>query len=166
MGAEVLTVATGFVAVHEIEGAGLIGKSCEGGARDVGGVGVGIARSLEFLLHLLCERACFQSPHAGATPAGGGHHFDEVLFGGAYGAEFREESGGEGLEGLLVFAGKDDAGAESTVFEGVAGGGEFALLSDGATGFAAVGAGGFDLTVGPHSFAILLSHEGGWNIGP
>ena len=110
--------------------------------------------------HSIFEAVFFERPDPHAAPAGYGHHFDEVFLGRADWAVFLEHILRERLERILAFARENDAFAEDAVFDGIAGGGESALLGDGATGFAAVGAGGFDLTVGSHNFAIRLSH--GW----
>jgi hypothetical protein len=147
VGPQVLAVVTGLVAKDEIEGAGVVAERAKGDGTESGGRVVGSGIHIELAIHLGFERRLFELPDAGAAPAGYRHGVDEVLFDACDRLEFREEFGGERLEGFLGFAIEDDDFAENAVLEGVARGGKFALLGERATGFAAVGAGSFDLEV-------------------
>jgi hypothetical protein len=147
VGAEVLTVVAGLVAVEQVEGAGVVGHGNESEGRGCGQAGFGLLGLVIFAHELAGHAGFFHHPDAGATPAGYDHHLDEFLFGGADGFVLIEEVLSVGFEGRGVFTGEEDDAAENAVLQAVAGGGKFALLRDGSTGFTAVGSGGFDLEV-------------------
>jgi len=133
VGTEVLTVITGFVTVDEIEGAGLIGKRSEGGAGE-GSAGLGAGSPPAWDSCFICfARQLVSRAHTRVRRQRAyGHHFDKIFFGGADGAEFREQVGCEGLERFLIFRrGATMQELRAPCFEGVARGGEFALLTTG-----------------------------------
>ena len=156
MGAEVLAVVTGLIAIDEIESAGFTGKTGEGKHRSVGGMGV----HLGLVRDLIREGLPFHKPYTCAPPAGDNHHLDKIYLDWAGRAEFFKNFGDEVLEVFDVFAGQENAFTEQSVFDGVAGGGKFALLGDGPTGFAAVGARGLDLKIGSHN--LRFCYRTGW----
>jgi hypothetical protein len=185
--AEILAVEAGFVAVDEVEGACFRGKRAErhGGqeARMEHGGAVFVVFSDELAIH----GVALDVPDALLAPTGYRHGVDERFFEGGRGTELIPERGNEVEESLRFLTAEKDVGGENAVFDGVARGGEFALLTTSAalcfcvegirpdrfiaSGFAAVGARGFDLEFGAHSFAIFLSHavdgiQGGKNQKP
>jgi hypothetical protein len=96
----------------------------------------------------------FHAPNAHLTPAADGHVFDEAGFEGGLRLEFLEETGVESGEAISDLAFENDGIGEHAVSYGVEGGVDFALGSDGAAGFGAVGAGSLDLTFGAHDLVL------------
>ena len=96
---------------------------------------------------LAVHRIALDVPDALLAPAGYGYGVDERFFERGRGTEFIVEAGDEIEESLGFFTAEEDVGGKNAVFDSVAGRGEFALLCDWPTGFAAVGARGFDLKV-------------------
>src|ERR1700685_3075777 len=76
------------------------------------------------------------APDAHLTPAGDGHVLDEGLLERGARLEFLDESGEESAEAILGLASENDGGGEQSMSDGVAGGGESALGSGRAMGFA------------------------------
>jgi len=141
----ILAVVTGLVPVEEIEGAGVIGKKAEGDAGEDFGLASRGGILVVLAVHLNLEGGLFKMPGAHTAPAGDDHGVDEVRFDGIGGLESGDELLVEGVERFLAFPVKEHRLAKQAVLDGVAGGGDFALLSDWSTGFAAVRPGGFDL---------------------
>jgi hypothetical protein len=146
----VLAVATGLVAVHEFEGAGLLAEAGEG---DVGaGSGVGGQRGgvllFGVLAELVADGGAFHAGETHLTPFGDGHGFDERDFVGGFGAEGGFEVGDEIVKDLAGLAfNKYDFG-DHAVAEVVADGTGFAFGGDGAPGSGAVATGGGALGIG------------------
>ena len=182
VGPKILAVETGFVAVDEIEGTRFGGKRAESHGGQEAGMEHRGAVFVVFSDELGIHSFALDVPDALLAPTGYGHGVDERFFEGGRRTELIPERGNEIEERFGFFAAEKDMGGENAVFDGVAGGGEFALLGDRAltTGAslcfsvvgirpdrfaavwaAAVGARGFDLEIGSHSFAILLSHGSG-----
>ena len=160
--AEVLAVVTGFVAVDEFEGAGIVAEGAEGEGGAGGGlfgwVQCGRDGYIGLAAHLVVHGGLFHAPDAHLTPAGDGHILDEGLLERGARLEFLGESGEESAEAILGLAFENDGGGEHAMRDGVAGGGEFALGSGRAVGFAAVGAGCLLLEIGAH---MPLQEHGG-----
>ena len=94
MSAEVLAVVTGFVAVDEFEGAGIVAESAEGDGGDGGGVLGGFerggVRDRGLPAHFVFHARLFHAPDAHLTPAGDGHVLDEGLLEGGLRLELFE----------------------------------------------------------------------------
>ena len=105
-------------------------------------------------VHLVFEEVGFHDPGALHAPAGGGHLFDDELFGAGGGGELVDvglvevEEFGAGLDGEAEGVGEAVDGGGEAVAGGVGGGAGFAFGSDGAAGFGSVGAGGGDAAWG------------------
>jgi hypothetical protein len=146
----VLAVATGLIAVHEFEGAGLLAEAGEG---DPGaGGGVGGERSLVLLFGVLAELVAdggaFHAGETHLTPFGDGHGFDERDFVRGFGAEGGFEVGDELVKDLAGLAFKKYDCSDHAVAEVVADGTGFAFGGDGAPGSGAVATGGGALGMG------------------
>jgi hypothetical protein len=148
-GAIELALESGFSAVEEINyarlaggvGVGLVGAFGDGG----GAVGGG-AEGLVFPINA----GGFDVLGAEQTPAGGDHHFEEGVLGGAFGFPFEEEAAGEGDEMVGVFAFEEDGFGEALIADVVAVGFEFAFGGFGAGGFFGIAAVCGDLFVCCH----------------
>ena len=145
MRAEVLAVVAGFVTIDEIESAGVVGEGAESHAGEYAWFVLGSAGLVVFASHLSFHGTLLDNPEASSTPAGYRHGVDEILFDTGLRLEFVVKASGEVDETLLVLAVDDDVCGEDAVFDGILGGGTFALLSNGATGFTAVVARGLVL---------------------
>ena len=130
-GAIVLTVETGFVAIEEIEAAGVVGEVTEGEAGDGGGIeGLEVRTDAEAVF-LNGDVGAFDVPDAAETPAADGHILDEVALDLVGGMEQVPHGLGEPGELGLGFAIKGDGPGEKAVTQGVAGGVALAGLGDG-----------------------------------
>ena len=142
MGAVVLALKGGFVAIHARERVALIAEATEG---ESGGDGRGVTSGCDGLLmgDFEIDLVLLDAEDAEQAPAGGGHGFDEFAFGGGGGAVFGHVFVDEGFEPCAGFGGEDDGLGEHAVAE-VAGGGGADGLAFGcgcAGGFRSVGAG-------------------------
>jgi hypothetical protein len=140
----VLAVATGLVAIHDFEGAGLL---AEAGVGDLSkGVGVGGERGFVLLFGALAQLVADGGAlHAGEShlpPFGDENGFDEGDFIGGLGAEGGFELGQEILEDFAGLAFQKDDFGDHAVAEVVANGKGFAFGGDGTMGPGAVAAGG------------------------
>jgi hypothetical protein len=146
----VLAVATGFVAVHEFEGAVLLVDAGEGDPGAGGGVGWEGCGILLFsvLAELVTNGGAFHAGETHLTPFGDGHGFDEGHFVGGVGGEGVFEVSYEFAENLAGFAFEEDGFGQHTVAKGVVTGYIPAFGRSGATGFGAVAAGGGLLGIG------------------
>ena len=143
MGAMVGAGDAGFVAVEE----GVFGFGGEGGEGGLEGGGSG---EVVVGCEGVGEHGVFGEPGTEAAPDGDDHFLKAGGLVGGLGVEFLEEAVEGVLEGSGALEGEEDAVGEVAVFEGVFAGAELALGGNGATGFAAVGAGGCFLFVGAH----------------
>jgi len=159
VGAEVLAVVAGFVAVDEIERAGIVAESAEGERGTGGGILRGV-RGFGAFAHFMLHGSLFNAPEPHLTPTGNGHVFDEGGFDVGLRLEFFVESGEEPAEAVLGLAFEDDGAGEHAVSYGVAGGGLFALRGDWASGFGSIGAGSLGLTFGTHTTYLLHARRG------
>lgn len=117
-GAVELAVEGGFVAVDEVEDAGLIGESAEGAGGADGGGTVGVVEG-----HFLVDDGLFDTPGAHLAPVGGGEFLDEGAGGGGGGLMFEGELMEEFIEEGLGLVVEDDGLGEEAVAEAIAGGG-------------------------------------------
>ena len=158
-GAGDLAVETGFVAVGEADHGGLFGEVAVGA-----GVGVADAAGLgELVADGEVHGLGFDFADAGTAPMGGDEVVDEEAGDGVGGAQGGMHLRGEVLKGLGVFGFEEDVFGEGSVFDGVLGGTGFALGSDRAAGFGAVGAGGGDAAGGAGFGGGRRRLRGGWN---
>jgi hypothetical protein len=103
------------------------------------------------------EESGFDARVARDTPMGGGELMDEIGFGLGLWAEVVEVIAELGLVFIGGFIEEDDGACGESVSEGVEGGGLFAGVGYGASGFGGVGAGGFDFAVrGRHGFSVRV----------
>jgi hypothetical protein len=131
--------------VEEVQDAGAVAEITEDKRRAMGrGPGRGQAG------HFKIEAGLLESENAHVTPTGDGHGFDERGLGGGGGSELGGQGGVEVFEAIHGFAFADDGLGEDAVADAVLRGGEFAFGGEGASGFSAVGAGGFDFAKGTH----------------
>jgi hypothetical protein len=138
-GAGELAVVGSFVAVEEIEDAGVVSQVLEsgGGAVDRGG-GRRLTGHFEF------EAGLLEAEYAEMAPTGDGHGFDQGGFGEGAWLEFGDEAGVELLEAVLGLAFEDDGLGQEAVADAVLGGDGFAFFRDRPAGFGAVDAGGIE----------------------
>ena len=129
VGAEVLAVEAGFVAIDEVEGARGGGEGAEGHGGQETGMKHGGAIFIVFGDELGIHGVALDVPDALLAPAGYSHGVDERFFEGGGGLEFAVESGDEVEEGLGFLAAEEDVGGENAVFEGGARRGEFTDLT-------------------------------------
>jgi hypothetical protein len=147
-GAAIDQVEAGFVAMDEVETAGIVGQGGEGGGKAFGLRGGGIQLVFEFLI----EGSSFDGPEAAQAPDGGDHFLDEGLGGKVGGGETAEEILVEFAEGVGGLVGEEDAVGQDAVAEGIEGRAALALGGFGAAGECSVGAGGADATFGGWRF--------------
>jgi hypothetical protein len=149
LGSHKLAVVGGFVAVEQVQDAGVTGEGAEGqggsdDGREVGGgvpIEIVFARTVE-AGHFQLDGCFLNSPDTHLAPAGYCHRFDVIHFCGVAGLNLIREGFEELLEAILGFAAEDDATAEDSVADGILRDGGFAFGGDGAFGFGSVGAGG------------------------
>lgn len=153
----------GFIAVHQFEGVGLVGQEAEGesGPRSfvLRLVGDGL------FADLVVQIGALQFPEANLTPAADDHGFDVSEFDRIPRLQLLVESFGKGGETIGGFAIDYDSGGKQTVIQSVACGSELALGRDRPVGFGAIGARGFNLTWGTHSFGFSIGTGGGGGSG-
>ena len=124
-GAGELSIEAGFVAIEDVEPAGLVAQRTVG----QGGLGGHVFErvSLGLLTDFVGNGGVFEDPDAHQTPAADDHGFDQAALGGGFGLIFGDEGIVEGVEALGGFAVKDDGVAEQAVDKAVARGGERAF---------------------------------------
>jgi len=147
-GAAIDQVEAGFVAMDEVETAGIVGQGGEGGGETFGIRGGGMEVVFEFLI----EGGGFDGPEAAQAPDGGDHFLDQRLSGEVGGGEAAEEILVEFAEGVGGLVGEEDAVGQDAVAEGIEAGAALALGGFGAAGAGAVGAGGADAEFGGWTF--------------
>jgi len=147
-GAAELAVIRGVVAVDGVEDLGAVGEVHPG----VGGALAGAGDIV--LAHFRVESALFDGPEASLTPAGVGHDVDQGLLGRGGGFEFVVEGGDECLEFVVGFLVEQEGFGVEAVVDGVSGGDGLAFGGFGASGFAAVDAGGFRARKGSHGHIL------------
>jgi hypothetical protein len=160
MGAEVLAVEAGFVAIDEVEGTRIGGEGAESHGGQETGVEHGGAVFVVFGDELAVHGVALDVPDALLAPAGYGHGVDEGFFEGGGGTELIVESGDEVQESLGFLAAEKDVGGKNAVFDGVAGGGGFAGGRDRSAGSASVGAGSGDLKRSTHLGDFVIARVG------
>jgi hypothetical protein len=145
IGAGVLAVVAGFVAMEDVEGAGLVAKGAEGlgGASGwlAGGVGLVDFRSKTLL---------FNTPDAHEAPAGDSHILNQGSLIGGEGLEFGFDGSEEDGEGSGVFACEDDGLGEDAVAECVVGRAAFAFEGFRSSGLRPICAGDADTSMRAH----------------
>ncbi len=131
-----LTVVTGFVAIEEIGGTGVVTKSAKGDGGAVGGAG--------FLLgHLKLKAGLFQAGEAPHAASGRRPYLDTACF----------EERGEGRSALII---ENDGAGEDAMAAAVLSRPEFALGRFGPTRLGAVGTRGLDTTFRTHLNPIVV----------
>jgi hypothetical protein len=161
MGAEVLTLVTGIVAVDEIEGSGIVAEGAEGDGC-AGGIVFATTGADRLVADLVIHPRLFHAPEAQLAPSRRGHHFDEGAFDRCLGLELFDEIVEDFQEPLFNFALEHDRGGEQAVFDRIAGGIVFAFGRDGPAGSGSVSTGGLDLTFCSHfDFVIALVRDHG-----
>jgi hypothetical protein len=158
-GATIDQVEAGFVAMDEVETAGIVGQGGEGGGEAFGLRGGGKEVVFEFLV----EGGGFDGPEAAQAPDGGDHFLHQSLSGEVGGGETAEEIFVEFAESVGGLVGEEDAVRQDAVAEGVEGRAALALGGFGAAGECAIGAGGADAAFGGGRFG----GDGldGWRLG-
>ena len=114
-GAAVGAVVSGLEAADEMEGFGFVGEFAEDFGVDVGWAEGEFLRlgKLQELNAGLVEESGFEAPIAAALPGGDGEVFDEIGLDVVGGLEADGVGAEEGVEGVVVFADRDDvAGVE------------------------------------------------------
>jgi len=161
-GAVVLAFETDFVAVQNVEAAGVVGEAAES---ERGAHGGGFAGDFTRLaLDFLSEVHGVEGPDAELAPFGRHHGFQETELGIGFGLEFVEHAVVELVKTVGRFAfGKQGSAKEAVAF-GVAGGVSLALFGDGSAGFGSVGFGGGYLQRRSHIF-IYGMEMGGLIVG-
>jgi hypothetical protein len=163
-GAAIDEVEAGFVAMDEVETAGIVGQGGEGGGEAFGLRGGGMEVVFEFLI----EGGGFDGPEAAQAPDGGDHFLDQSLSGEIGGGEAAEEILVEFAESVGGLVGEEDAVGQNAVAEGIEAGAALALGGFGAAGAGAVSAGGADAAFGGGRFGGgRLGGDGlcGWRLG-
>ena len=185
MGAEVLAVEAGFVAVDEVEDARFGGEGAESHGCQETGMEHGCAVFVVFGYQAAIHSVALDVPDALLAPARYGHGVSERFLERCSGTELIVKSGDEVEESLGFLAAEQDMGGENAVFDSVAGRGEFAVgrdrsLTTGASRCfsvvgirpdrftavwtASVGAGSFDLEGSAHFGDSLIARVGGGTV--
>jgi hypothetical protein len=163
--AQVLTIVTRLVAIDQFEGAGVVAEGAEGegaagggvfGRIAFGGIIFGGEPCFSLGAHLVFQIGFFHAPDPHLTPAGHGHVFDEGDFHGGLRLKFVVQSGNEQVEAFFGFAPQNNGSGEHAMSQGIAGGGKFALGSDGTAGFGAVSTGSLFLVFSSHSITYCM----------
>ena len=146
-----------LVAVHEVEGTRLIGKGAKGEGIASGVVDAGVfgIDGFGLVVHFMVEEGGEAGAVAAAMPESDDHFVDDFAFDVVGGLEAVVKGIGELVEGGVVFGSEKDGLGGVAVAEGVAAGDGLALGGDGASGFGAVAAGGFDLGLRSHSVSVF-----------
>ncbi len=139
MSAQVLAIVTRFVAIDQLKGTGVVAEGAEGQGTTSGVVFGGHVFRSGIDAHLVFHVGLFDAPDSHLTPTGDGHVFDEGDFNGGLRLKFGVQIGEERVEAFFGFALQNDGAGEDAMGRGIAGGGKFALGSDGTAGFGAVG---------------------------
>jgi hypothetical protein len=160
MGAEVLAVEAGFVAVDEIEGARFGGEGAESHGGQETGMEHGGAVFVVFGYQAAIHSVALDVPDALLAPARYGHGVNERLLESGSGTELILKSGDQVEESLGFLAAEQYVGGENTVFDSVAGRGEFAVGRDRSAGLASVGAGSGELKGRAHFGDFVIARVG------
>jgi hypothetical protein len=161
-GASELAIETGFEAVEQVEGAGVVGEGAKCQSTDCVRIFIGHegVEAASFPFHY----GVFQFPDAGYQPVKMGHVFDDGVLGRGLGPVCAHEMVEDGDSfGFGCGIGEKGFGAQ-TVAEAVAGGVGYALGGDGPAGFGPVGArgGGAALGGGARGEHLAILCTGGW----
>jgi hypothetical protein len=150
MGAEILAVEAGFIAIEEVEGARFVGESAESHGREKRGAEHGSAVFVMLAEELGIDGIVLNIPDALLTEAGYSHDVDQGFLEGRGRLKFVAEVCDDLEKGLGVFGFQEDLTGEQAVFFGVAGSGKFAGGRDRSAGSGSVGTGSLDLKGSAH----------------
>lgn len=159
VGAEILPVKSGFIAVQELECVGIIGEGAKGkgGSRFLLNCGVAVFGGVlfDFTVH---ERLLHDG-HAHSPPAGGNHVVDEGVFERGLGLEFVAERLGESVEFGVGFGLEENRFGEGSVAGGVLSGGVLAGARGRSAGFGVVDTGSLELLFGSHGNGVSTNER-------
>jgi hypothetical protein len=147
--AVVLVMEPRLIAIEQRERTVAAGEriECNGEAVILGHVVIVAAEALFLILHAVFEESGFDARVARDAPMGGGELMDEIGLRFGLGAEVVEVIAELSLVFVGGFVEEDDGAGGESVSDGVEGGGLFASVGGGASGFGGVGAGGGDFAV-------------------